>query len=298
MTGTYNIVLVALSFAIAIVASYTALDLAGRLQFTRTSTVAVPKATQSSLKWRRLFWLLGGAVAMGTGIWSMHFVAMLAFVLPQPVNYNVWVTLFSLLCAISASGIALWLLSRASNLLILIIGGICMGIGIAWMHYTGMAAMQLQAHIRYDWAIVGLSVAIAIIASFAALWLASGFQNESLKGQLQKFGSALVMGVAISAMHYTGMWATHFIPQQQLLAEHNPIFNSFWLAIAIGIATLSILSVALLTALFDQRLAAQLVREQALQESEERFRTIFEEAPIGMNICDLDGRFIQINQKL
>ena len=171
-----------------------------------------------------------------------------------------------------------------------------MGIGIAWMHYTGMAAMQLQAHIRYDWAIVGLSVAIAIIASFAALWLVSGFQNESLKGQLQKFGSALVMGVAISAMHYTGMWATHFIPQQQLLAEQNPIFNSFWLAIAIGIATLLILSIALLTALFDRHLATQLLREQALQESEERFRMLVCEMQVGVLLLNADAEIIICNR--
>lgn len=170
MTGTHNIGLVALSFAIAIVASYTALALAGRLQ--------------SALKWRRRFWLLGGAVAMGTGIWSMHFVAMLAFQLPQPVSYNVWITLLSLLCAISASGIALWLLSQSVSIPLLVGGGVCMGLAIAWMHYTGMAAMQLQACIEYDWRLVGLSVAIAIGASFIALSLAFRLQNESLKGQL------------------------------------------------------------------------------------------------------------------
>lgn len=96
ITGTYNIGLVGLSLASAIVASYTALNLAGRVQ--------------SALKSQRLFWILGGAVAMGTGIWSMHFVAMLAFQLPVPVSYSVWLTLLSLLCAISASAIALWLL--------------------------------------------------------------------------------------------------------------------------------------------------------------------------------------------
>ncbi len=253
ITGTYNIGLVGLSLASAIVASYTALNLAGRVQ--------------SALKSQRLFWILGGAVAMGTGIWSMHFVAMLAFQLPVPVSYSVWLTLLSLLCAISASAIALWLLSR-SSIPLLLGGGVYMGIAIAWMHYTGMAAMQLQAQIEYDWRLVGLSVAIAVGASLVALWLAR-LQNKSLQGEWQKLGSAFVMGVAISGTHYTGMWATCFIPLQKLPASQTPTptFSQFWLAVAIGVATLLILSLALLTSLFDQRLTAQLLREQALQES-------------------------------
>jgi len=255
MTGTYNIGLVGLCLAVAIVASYTALNLAGRVQ--------------SALKRRQLFWFLGGALAMGTGIWATHFIAMLAFGLPVPVRYSVWSTLLSLVCAISASGIGLWLQTQLSNLPLLCGASVCTGIAIAGMHYIGMAAMQLQARIEYDWGLVGLSVAIAVSTSFAALWLAFRLQNEFWQGQWQKLGSAFVMGVAIIGMHYTGMWATCFIPLQKLRTSQSAtlMFNHFWLAIGIGIATLFILSLALLTSLFDQRLNTQILREQALQES-------------------------------
>jgi two-component system, sensor histidine kinase and response regulator len=285
MTGTYNISLVALSFSIAVIASYTALDLAGRVC--------------SALNRRiRLLWLLGGAVAMGTGIWSMHFIAMLAFRLPKPVGYDVWVTLLSLVYAVLASGIALWLLSRpASSWLLLIGGGICMGIAIASMHYTGMTAMQLQAQLAYDWRLVGLSVAIAIIASFVALWLAFRLQHESSKSVLwQKFGSAFVMGIAISGMHYTGMWATRFMPQHIFAAEPTPILSQPVLAIAVGGSTLFILSLTLLTSLFDQRLSVYLIRAEALQESEKRFRMLIGEMQVGVLLLNANAEILTQNQ--
>ncbi|MBW4682275.1 MAG: GAF domain-containing protein [Microcoleus vaginatus WJT46-NPBG5] len=283
MTGTYNLGLVILSFAIAVIASYTALDLAGRVR--------------SAVERGRLFWLLGGALAMGTGIWSMHFIAMLAFQLPQSVSYDVWITLFSLMCAVLASSIALWLLSRALSIPLLAGGGVCMGIAIAWMHYTGMAAMRLPAKIEYDWRFVSLSIAIAITASFAALWLAFRLQNQSSKGLIwQKFGSALIMGIAISGMHYTGMRATHFIPYKRLPVDQSPVMNQSWLAIAIGIATLFILSLALLTSLFDQRLAAYLVKQQALQESEKRFRMLISEMEVGVLLLNGNAEMVLSNQ--
>src|SRR6478672_405424 len=205
MTGSYSLSLVALSFAIAVFASYTALDLSGRVR--------------SNKQYVQYLWLLGGAVAMGTGIWSMHFVAMLAFHLAVPIDYELLTTLRSLLYAIIASGIALWLWSRpASTLPLLLFGGFCMGIAIAWMHYTGMAAMRLPATLEYDSGLVSLSVAIAILASLVALWLAFRLQEPTLKAPFwQKLGSALVMGMGINGMHYTGMAATHFVP--------NPIFK-------------------------------------------------------------------------
>jgi two-component system, sensor histidine kinase and response regulator len=283
MIGTYKLELVLLSFIIAVIASYTALDLSGRVQL--------------ASKWRRLLWLLGGAIAMGSGIWSMHFVAMLAFQLPQPVHYDLPITLFSLLCGILASGIALWLLSRSVSILLLLGGGVCMGLAIAWMHYTGMAAMRLQAMIEYDFIWVGLSVAIAIIASFAALWLAFRLQNHDLQGAIwQKISSAFLMGIAISGMHYTGMGATHFIPHKILLAQQSPAINQSRLAVAIGIATLCVLSLALLTSLFDKYLTDQLLQQQALEESEKRFRMLIREMQVGVLLLNADAEILSSNQ--
>ena len=284
MSGTYNSSLVALSFAIAVIASYSALDLAGRVQ--------------PALGRVRLFWLLGGAIAMGTGIWSMHFIAMLAFHLPLAVHYDVWITLLSLLCGVFASGIALFLLSRpGSDLPFLLSGGVCMGIAIAWMHYTGMAAMRLHARIEYDLGLVSLSVAIAISASFAALWLAFRLQEDSSNVAIcRKVGSALVMGVAISGMHYSGMWATHFIPHTALATEHSQTFNQSLLAVAVGIATLFILSLTQITSLYDRRLMAQLMRQQALEESEKRFRLLIREMQVGVLLLNAQAEIIISNK--
>jgi PAS domain S-box-containing protein len=284
INGTYNIYLVLLSFIIAIIASYTALDLAGRMQ-----------TAPGRVRW---VWLLGGAVAMGTGIWSMHFVAMLAFQLPLPVAYDVITTLLSLVYAIIASGIALWLLSRsASGLLPFVGGGICMGAAIAWMHYTGMAAMRLVAHIEYSPPLVSLSVVIAVSASLAALWLAFRLKDQSAKGLLwQKLGSALVMGVAISGMHYTGMGATHFINQSSSAIVQSTNIKQSWLAVGIAVTTLFILIFTIVVSLFDKRFMDQTVRETTLQESEKRFRTLIREMQVGVLLLDADARILVQNQ--
>ncbi|NMF65552.1 MHYT domain-containing protein [Brasilonema octagenarum] len=283
LTGTYKLELVGLSFAIAVISSYTALDLSKRVQ--RGCN-------------RRLLWLLGGAIAMGMGIWSMHFIAMIAFELPVPVSYDLWMTLLSLLFAVLASSIALSLLSRSISTAVLIGGGVCMGLAIASMHYTGMAAMRLQAKLDYNLKLVSLSVIIAIIASFAALWLAFRLKkNQELKGvKWQKVGSAFLMGIAISGMHYTGMWATHFMPHKHLSILQSPVINQLWLAIAIGVATLFILTLALLTSFFDQSLTDQLLQQKALEESEKRFRMLIQKMQVGVLLLNSNAKILSSNQ--
>ncbi|MBZ8181296.1 MHYT domain-containing protein [Oscillatoria salina] len=280
---SYSISLVLLSFFIAVIASYTALDLAGRVKLSRQKM--------------RLLWLVGGAIAMGIGIWSMHFVAMLAFQLPIAVNYDILRTLESLFYAVIASGIALWLWSRpTSGLSLLISGGVCMGLAIAWMHYTGMAAMQLQAKIVYDWVKVTLSIAIAIGASFAALWLAFRLQEKSSHSLIgQKIGSSLLMGTAISGMHYTGMWATDFICHHHLGGKNVEGINQFWLAMAIAIATLFVLFLALLASLFDKFIIIHSIREQSLKESEKRLTKLIQNMQVGVLLTDVEGKIIISN---
>jgi PAS domain S-box-containing protein len=284
IVGIYNTHLVLLSFIVAVTASYTALDLAGRVQ-TTTSRI-------------RLVWLLGGAVAMGTGIWAMHFVAMLAFRLPISVHYEVVPTLLSLVYAIAASGIALWLLSRpARHWLLWLGGGICMGGAIAWMHYTGMAAMRLEADIEYRLTLVGLSVVIAIGASLIALWLAFRLQHQSNQSILwQKLGSAMVMGLGISGMHYTGMAATRFVSQTRLPVEQLTPIDQFWIAVGVAVATLLILTFTIVASLFDQRLTRQQVREQALQSSEQYFRTLIRDMQVGVLLLSSNSKILVRNQ--
>ncbi|WRH66080.1 MAG: MHYT domain-containing protein [Planktothrix sp. GU0601_MAG3] len=206
----YQPSLVAFSFLIAVIASYTALDLA-----TRVTLQSPPRS--------RLLWTLGGAVAMGTGIWSMHFIGMLALKLPLPVTYNMVITLVSWGVAIIASGLALLLFSRPKLSLGLFSGGVVMGLAIASMHYLGMSGMTVAgAMMEYNLGRVLLSVAIAIIASMVALGLAFYLRNSPSSGlNPWKVCSAGVMGVGISGMHYTGIWAVSMVEQSSVSRKLN-----------------------------------------------------------------------------
>lgn len=158
MAGSYDYPLVALSVLVAILASYTALDLGARLTSSRGN--------------ERLWWMIAGAVSMGIGIWSMHYLGMLAFSLPVPVRYDWPTVLLSLLAGILASAVALFVVSRpAMGLLQTLAGGILQGGGIVALHYTSMASMRLPATCRYSPVPVTLSVVIAIAGSLMSLWL-------------------------------------------------------------------------------------------------------------------------------
>ena len=158
LIGSYNYALVTLSVLIAMFASYAALDLAGRVTAAGGLTRAV--------------WLLGGAGAMGTGIWSMHYIGMLAFVLPVPVSYHWPTVLLSLFAAMLASIVALGVVSQKKmGALRALAGSVLMGMGIASMHYIGMAAMRLSAACQFSPFLVVLSVVFAVLISLAALWI-------------------------------------------------------------------------------------------------------------------------------
>jgi diguanylate cyclase (GGDEF)-like protein len=247
MSGTYNIWIVALSIAVAAFASYTALDLAGRV------TAARGRA--------RKVWLAGGALAMGIGIWSMHFIGMLAYSVPIPMTYDVPTVLASMLVAIVASGVALFVVSRrAMSTLQLLIGGVFMGLGITSMHYVGMAGMRMQAAPHYDLMLVGLSIVIAIGASLTALWLAFELREDPTSvGTRRKVGGALIMGGAISGMHYTAMAAFSFMPTEELAMSTSGRVdvNTSLLTAGVGVASLVILGLALLSSLVDRRFSKQ-----------------------------------------
>ena len=196
MHGSHDLLLTIFSYIVAVVASYTVLDLTG--------IISVSKGRN------RWLWLLFGAVAMGAGIWSMHFVAMLAFTLPVPIMYDLSVVLLSVVVAVIASFIALLIVGRNQlTLLQLFVGGLLFAIGIVAMHYIGMAAMQID--IKYDIFYFVISIVIAFVASIAALWLSFYFRKgEGRYVGWKKLGSGLIMGAAIFGMHYTGMMAAEF----------------------------------------------------------------------------------------
>ncbi|MEG2632351.1 MAG: MHYT domain-containing protein, partial [Comamonas sp.] len=156
MRVSHDPYVVAASFAIALLASYVTLDLA--------------RQVRSPGHQGRLAWWAAGSVVMGTGIWSMHFLGMQAFVLPIAIGFAGGLTLLSWLAAVAASGVALELASRETfGRTQLALGSLAMGAGISGMHYIGMAAMDMAPGIVWDYAVVALSVLIAILASAAAL---------------------------------------------------------------------------------------------------------------------------------
>lgn len=271
MLATYDFCLVVLSAVIAALASYTALDLVGRV------TAATGRIRQ--------LWVAGGAVAMGTGIWSMHFIAMLAYNLPVPMNYNSSIVFISLSVAIVASGLALEIVSRKRvNRLQFLAGGSCMGIAIATMHYTGMLAME--ARVVYNWELMTLSVAIAIAASFLALRLAFQVQYQlQASVSWSKIGSALLMAAAICGMHYTAMAAVEVEPSQTAIAGQVYNTQHSMLAVAVGIASIVILALVLQAAFVERRLKM----EAALAESQRRLATLIDALPGIVFCCSNDS---------
>jgi two-component system sensor histidine kinase/response regulator len=257
LIGSYDYRLVALSVVIAILAAYAALDLAGRVTATRGHL--------------RILWLSGGAFAMGTGIWSMHYIGMLAFRMPVAVAYDWPTVLLSLVAAMLASVVALFVVSRKTmGTVSAAAGSIVMGGGIAAMHYIGMEAMRLPAMCMYATGIVVLSVVLAVIISFAALWLAFRSRNDTASWSWQKSGTALLMGLAIPTMHYVGMAAVSFTAAPMPSYELTRAINISDLGIAsITLVTLMVLGLVFLTSFFDRRLSVQALE---FELSEERHR--------------------------
>jgi diguanylate cyclase len=250
MYGSYSLPLVALSFLIATVASYAALDVAARVITTRG--------------WMSIYWLSAGAVAMGIGIWSMHFVGMLAFRLPIPMAYEPKATIASLFIGIGVAAFALYVVSRNTlKAPRLALAGSVMGLGIAAMHYLGMAALEIAPGIRYKVFAVGVSLAIAITGSCVALWLAFALRSETVSSVLLKrAGSALVMGLAIAGMHYSGMAAAYFAPDT-ICTNIEGDLNSQWLAVAIGSISLLLLGGMMVNSAIDGSLTRTLVAANA-----------------------------------
>ena len=238
---TYDYYLVLASYVVAAIASFVALGLAGR----------VASSSGNAARW----WLIGGGCAMGIGIWSMHFIGMLAFQLPIPLGYDFFKTFLSLVVACIASGFALWLATRAALPPIrLALGALLMGGGIATMHYTGMAAMEMQPAIVYDPFWFGASVAVAIATAGAALWIAFTLREDRGNVWRMRLAAAMVMGLAVAGMHYTGMAAANFPLDSLCGAAGSDGIQTGWLATLVSVAALGILGIAFVIAVLDRRL--------------------------------------------
>ncbi len=277
--GSYDYRLVALSVVIAICASYTALDLAGRVT-----------AARGRAQW---IWLFGGATAMGLGIWSMHYIGMLAFSLPIVVQYDWPTVLLSLVAAIFASAVALYVVSRNKmGVWRAVAGSIAMGMGIAAMHYIGMEAMRLTAMCHFDPWLVTLSVVLAIVISFVALRLSFLSRDDKKGGIVRKLTSAVVMGAAIPVMHYTGMVAAGFMPTNEAPDLSHAVSISALGMVGITTVTLLVLGLAILTSVFDRRYSAQTLE---LESVGQRYRLLFERSLAGVIRTTMDGEILDCN---
>ena len=273
MAGSYDYWVVALSVLIAILGSYTALDLGERVTFARDDS--------------RIAWLISGCVAMGIGTWSMHYVGMLAFRLPISVLYDWRTSLLSLLPSIFASAIALFVVSRpAMGWLHALGGSLFMGAGISALHYTAMASMRMQAMCHYSPALVTLSVVLAIAFSLLSLWLTFLFRVEASGRRLRKVASALLMGAAISVMHYTGMASASYTRSTEVPDLSHAVTISMLGIAGIGVVTVMVLEITLLTSLVDR-----LQKQRALLDE------LFEQAPEAVALMNVDGQVVRVNRE-
>lgn len=273
---TYDWRLVILSLIIAIVSSYTALDLA------RQAPIAFGRASK--------LWLTGSAIALGISVWLMHFIAMLAYQLPIPVTYNFYIVFLSMVVAIACCGIGLLFVTKKShNCLLFLVGSSFVGLGIVGMHFTAMTGMQLAAVPVYDLKIVAFANLSTFVLGFSALLLAFHPIAECIPANIRKLGSAILCGIAIDSLHYTAMAAVKFYPSVKLLAQQSPENDDYVLALSISIAALIILVLASLASSFGQKLSAESARATALQ-------SLYDSAPDAYVTITADGRIKSINQ--
>jgi diguanylate cyclase (GGDEF)-like protein len=259
MTSTYSSWLVALSIGVAILVAYTSLGLASRVAESRYAS--------------RRTWLILGAISMGTGIWAMHFIGMLAFSLSIQLRYDVLLTLLSLGTAILTSGFAIAIASRSRlELPRHVAGSLVMGMGIVAMHYIGMSAIQISPAISYDLVLVAGSVLIAVVASFVALWLTFNLRGKNHRHVwAARLGASVVMGVAIAGMHYTGMAAARFAMGSY--CRGGFALDDHWFAIAIAIGSVALLSITVIAMIYDAHLESHMrLHALGLQQANERLK--------------------------
>ena len=282
ISGKYNLVLVGVSYLVAVLASYVALNLVGRLRAEHN-------------KQAKIYWLIGGAFTMGAGIWSMHFIGMLAFVMPMPMEYDLDWTIASLLMAILASGLALYILQKENySISQLALGGVIIGIAISTMHYMGMEGMESHTRIHYLPGLFVLSIVIGVSAAEAALYLALQSNQGSSNRQFNlKIISALIMGVAICGMHYTGMAAAVFTPNpSHVMATNSQAIPPNYLAFFIAGITALIISLALTVSNSYKKMIT------AVSNEKDFLKAMLDNLEDGIIACDANGRITVLNGTL
>ncbi|WP_246188073.1 EAL domain-containing protein [Paenibacillus tengchongensis] len=278
MHASHDLILVLFSYVIAVASSYTVLDLA-----------ASAGQARGIRRWR---WLAFGAVLMGMGIWSAHFIGMLALNLPVPVKYNLLKVLLSITAAVLGSFLALAVIARfRAGLRQLLGGGILLAAGIAGMHYIGMSAMQIGIVYRYGYVV--LSIAIAYAAAYAALWLSfSAMTGNEKQSGWRKLGGGLILGAAIAGMHYTGMLAAQFEPDHMHGDLPGVVLEQKWLAYIIAGGMLFTLWLSLIGLNISRRFSR---KDTKILVNEKWYRSLYENNQDGILSVDLELRIIGFN---
>lgn len=282
ITGTYDLNLVAASYIIAAIASYTALELSIRV-VRHEGRLA-------------LYWLVAGGMSMGLGIWTMHFVGMLAYEIPMTYTYDVPSTVLSLVVGILASGFAIWIASRDEVSYAKIgISGIILGTGIAGMHYVGMAAVRIAAEAVYSPSIFVASIVVAIVAATAAIWIIFKLAHDKSHGVslvMHKLVAALIMGLAVCGMHYTGMAAVSYEPHENAFMLSESASNPSMVVVLI-VTALVIIGVTHLTIFFDVQMSAEQQRGLEAEKHASQMSELLDESLNEMFVIDIPTLCIQ-----
>ncbi len=250
--GEYSLPLVVLSFLLAFAASYT--------------TLFINRRIKENGFFSKNFWLMLASLAMGLGIWSMHFIGMSAFMLPVHMEYRISITIVSIIPAIIASYLAFYFANRKNNSIVTYIAaGIFMGIGISIMHYIGMTAMEMDVDYVYKPGLFSLSVIIAMLVSFASLYIFS-LMNKVMDRITVKLLTSLLMTLAITSMHYTGMSAVQFYTTEKVPAvgHGNHEMDVMWVIGFVTICTFSLFLLVVLTSQLDKYVNFRLKNFDAL----------------------------------
>ncbi|MFC6440879.1 MHYT domain-containing protein [Bowmanella sp. JS7-9] len=279
--GQYSLPLVLLSVLIAAFSSFMALQICSQL---RDSFSAM----------RRRVILLTGSIALGGGVWAMHFIGMLAFELCTDVEYDGLITALSVLPSIAASRVALGLISRQQiSFPQLLLGGVLVGAGIGTMHYAGMAAMQMAPLLRYDLSIFLVSILVAVTLATLSLWIRFALSALTSRFNLLQTNllAGLIMGCAIAGMHYTGMAAARFVRPPGLELSAQTAHISWILAIAVTVFTVAIISLVLVVNLMYR------YRDISIQANAnaKRLESIMRNAIDGIFIVDQRGIIVETN---
>lgn len=284
LTGSYDPLLVVISLVIAVLAAYVAVDVAGRVMASTGSA--------------RALWRLGGACTIGLGIWSMHATGMLAFTLPAAVVYRLDLVTASIVIAIAASALLLWLGCRPRlTRPLMLAGGVVMGLAVLGMHDAGMAAMDLPARIHYSPLMSAASILIGVMASTAALALVHAFRDDlGPRRMKRRAASALAIGAGLFGMHFVAMLAASFYVIESpgnwtpagALDPHG-VFG------ALVVATLAVLGTALAAAALDRRLLAA---EGLARQQQRTFDMALSSVSDLIYVFDRDCRFVYSNQAL